>query len=74
MYEATITATITPSLVQKCFAQEEKDIQGRAEYTIASKGDTVTFAITAKDSTALRTAMNGITKILTVIEKTKDIE
>ena len=73
MYSARITAD-NPELVTKCFAQEEKNILGRATYSITKKGGKAVFDIKAKDSTALRTALNSITKILTVIEKTKGIK
>ncbi|MFH1181553.1 MAG: KEOPS complex subunit Pcc1 [Candidatus Woesearchaeota archaeon] len=69
MYSATITSD-NPDLVIKCFSCEDKSIQGRAEYSIAKKGEKAVFEIKAEDSTALRTALNSITKLLTVIEKT----
>lgn len=69
MYSATITAD-NPDLLIKCFSCEDKSIQGRAEYNIIKKGGKAVFEIKAEDSTALRTALNSITKLLTVIEKT----
>lgn len=73
MYSARITAG-SPDLVIKCFSQEEKNIQGRAEYSVKKSGGNAVFEIKARDSTALRTALNSITKILTTIEKTKEIK
>jgi|WetSurMetagenome_2_1015567.scaffolds.fasta_scaffold394286_1 tRNA threonylcarbamoyladenosine modification (KEOPS) complex Pcc1 subunit len=72
MYSATIISD-NPDLVLKCFSCEDKNIQGRASYTITKKGGKAVFEIIADDSTALRTALNSITKLLTVIEKTGDI-
>jgi len=69
MYSATITSD-NPALVIKCFSCEDKSIQGRAEYKLVKKGGKAVFEINAADSTALRTMLNSITKLLTVIEKT----
>jgi tRNA threonylcarbamoyladenosine modification (KEOPS) complex Pcc1 subunit len=69
MYSASITSD-HPDLVIKCFSCEDKSIQGRASYSISKKGGKAVFEIKADDSTALRTALNSITKLLTVIEKT----
>jgi tRNA threonylcarbamoyladenosine modification (KEOPS) complex Pcc1 subunit len=73
MYSAKITAD-NPELVIRCFSKEERNIQGRASYSLSKKGGKAVFEIKAKDSVALRTAMNSITKILTVIEKTGAIK
>jgi tRNA threonylcarbamoyladenosine modification (KEOPS) complex Pcc1 subunit len=73
MYSANIKAD-NPELVIKCFSQEEKNIQGRATYEVIKEGKKAVFKIKAKDSVALRTALNSITKILTVIEKMGEIK
>lgn len=71
MLEATISVDDEKGLLLKCFAAEEKDIKGKASYAVKSQKGKAVFEITAEDSVALRTALNSITKMLTVIEKTK---
>jgi tRNA threonylcarbamoyladenosine modification (KEOPS) complex Pcc1 subunit len=72
MYAASIKAD-NPELVMRCFSQEERSIQGRASYEIRKSGGKAVFDIKADDSVALRTVLNSITKLLTVIEKTGGI-
>jgi len=72
MYSACIQAE-DPELIFKVFAPEDRSIQGRAQYEIKKKKGKAVFEIKAKDSVALRTMLNSITKMLTVIEKTKVI-
>lgn len=74
MYNATITTDIDPKLIEKCFAPEDKQIKGKASYTVKRNSNNIVFEIKAKDSIALRTATNSITKMLTVIEKMRSIK
>ncbi len=73
MLDATISVDDEKGLLLKCFAAEDKEIKGKASYTVKSRKGKAVFEITAGDSVALRTAMNSITKMLTVIEKAKRI-
>jgi len=69
MYKATISVDDKKGIIKKGFASEDKDIKGKASYNV--KGSKrVVFEIKAVDSIALRTVLNSITKMLTVIEKT----
>ncbi|MBI2664268.1 hypothetical protein HYX10_02900 [Candidatus Woesearchaeota archaeon] len=72
MYRATIAVHDVSGIIRKCFAAEDKDIKGRAHYTLRGNENLV-FEISAADSSGLRTVLNSITKMLTVIEKTKGI-
>lgn len=70
---ATINASGDAALIQKVFAAEDTNIKEKTSYTLKKAEGGVAFIIQAEDSTALRTALNSITKILTVIEKIKKI-
>jgi len=71
MYRATISVDDKSGLIRKCFDPEDKNIKGKASYKVGGKGKTE-FIIKAEDSIALRTVLNSITKMLTVIEKTRE--
>ncbi len=73
MLDATISVDDEKGLLLKCFAAEDRDIKGKASYTVKSRKGKSVFEITAEDSVALRTLLNSITKMLTVIEKAKRI-
>ncbi len=73
MMDATISVNDEKGLLLKCFAAEDRQIKGRASYTIKSQKGKAIFEINAEDSIALRTVLNSITKMLTVIEKTERI-
>ena len=68
MYRATISVDDEKGIIRKCFAPEDKSIKGRASYRLRG-GRRAVFEIMAEDSVALRTVLNSITKMLTVIEK-----
>lgn len=75
-YAAAITVKGDAKLIKKVFEAEDRQIKDKASYSIKkTKGseDSTVFAVEAEDSTGLRTALNSITKILTVIEKVKKI-
>lgn len=72
-YKSLISVKGDSELISKVFAAEDRKIKEKADYKIKKSGDGVTFAVEAEDSTGLRTALNSITKILTVIEKVKRI-
>lgn len=58
--------------IEKLFSFEDKEFQNkRAKYTTKIEKDVLTFSIKAKDSSALRSVLNTITKLLSVYEKTK---
>ena len=60
--------------IEKLFSFEDKEFQNqRAKYTTKKEKNTLTFLVEAKDSTALRSVLNTITKLLSVYEKTKKI-
>ena len=73
MFKAEITTQLPINVVKEVFAHEDKTIQQRAEYHVETKGKETTFLIQAKDSVALRTTLNAIMRLLTTIEKTKEI-
>ena len=71
-YRATLSVEGDAALIQKVFAAEDKQIK-ETSYELKRTGTGVTFAVEAEDSVVLRTALNSITKVLTVIEKMKGI-
>ncbi len=73
-YRSTISVKGDSELISKVFASEDRKIKDKASYKIRKSSGGVTFAIEAEDSIGLRTALNSITKLLTVIEKVKKIE
>lgn len=73
MYRATVLCEDKDRNIERCFGAEDRKIKGKAEYSVGRQGKNVVFRIRADDSVALRTAMNSITKMLTVIEKTHGI-
>ncbi|MBI2176261.1 hypothetical protein HYU40_02835 [Candidatus Woesearchaeota archaeon] len=73
-YESTISVKGDSELISKVFASEDREIKGTASYKVKKSRDGVTFAVEAEDSIGLRTALNSITKVLTVIEKVKQIK
>ncbi len=73
MLNATISVSDEEGLLLKCFAAEDKKIREKASYTVKSQKGNAVFEIKAEDSVALRTILNSITKMLTVIEKTKQV-
>ncbi len=68
-YEATVRVKGDSSLIQKVFAAEDTAIKGKASYKLKKTPEGIAFAVQAEDSVGLRTALNSITKVLTVIEK-----
>ena len=72
-YSAVINVSGDAALIQKVFAAEDTTIKEKASYKIRKTAEGVTFAIDAEDSVGLRTVLNSITKVLTVIEKVKRI-
>ncbi len=73
-YTSLISVKGDSELISKVFAAEDRKIKDKASYKIRKSRNGTTFAVDAEDSTGLRTALNSITKILTVIEKVKKIE
>ena len=72
-YAETITVNGDSELIQKVFASEDKQIKDKARYKIKKNAAGIAFAVEAEDSIGLRTVLNSITKVLTVIEKIKKI-
>ena len=72
-YKSLISVKGDSELISKVFASEDREIKDKASYKIKRSRDGVTFIVEAEDSIGLRTALNSITKILTVIEKMKKI-
>lgn len=65
-------ATENVPLLKRCFDAEIPTMQtSRSTVTLHTTKETMHFAITAKDSTALRATCVGITKLLTVFEKAR---
>ncbi len=69
-YEAVIRADKNPEKIEELFKAEDKSFKDRASYKVKA-GEEVKFKIEAEDATALRTALNSISKVLQVYEKTK---
>ncbi len=72
-YAAAITVKGDSELISKVFASEDREIKDKASYKITKSREGVAFEVEAEDSTGLRTALNSITKVLTVIEKMKRV-
>jgi tRNA threonylcarbamoyladenosine modification (KEOPS) complex Pcc1 subunit len=72
-YNARISVNGDSELITKVFAAEDKQIK-EASFKIEKARNSVHFDLQAEDSVALRTALNSITKVLTVIEKTMRIK
>jgi tRNA threonylcarbamoyladenosine modification (KEOPS) complex Pcc1 subunit len=72
MYQSTITVTEDIDAIEKLFIPEDKELN-RAKYTITKNKKQLIFNINAEDATALKTAFNTITKVLTVWEKTETL-
>jgi tRNA threonylcarbamoyladenosine modification (KEOPS) complex Pcc1 subunit len=73
-YKATVNVNGDSELIKKVFASEDKQIKEKTSYTIKKTSSGVSFVVEAADSVGLRTALNSITKLLTVIEKIKNLE
>ncbi len=70
MLSATITVGDARLELEKLFSFEDKEFQNqRAKYSVKREGDFLTFFVEAKDSSALRSVLNTITKLLSVYEK-----
>ncbi len=74
MYVATIKVNDPGRIIERAFIPEDKDIKGKASYSVSHKKGMTHFAITAKDATALRIVANSITKMLKVIESMKELK
>ena len=72
MYRSTIVITHDVENIWKLFIPEDKELN-RAKYTITKTSKQLLFDITAEDATALKTAFNTITKVLTIWEKTRKL-
>ncbi len=72
-YNARISVKGDAALIKKVFASEDTRIKEKASYEVKKTRDSIYFDIHAEDSVGLRTALNSITKVLTVIEKTREI-
>lgn len=58
----------------KVFSLEDKEFgSDRASYDVSFSKDILSINIVAKDSVALRSVLNTITKIITVYEKTSNV-
>lgn len=74
MLNATITVNQNSSDLKEIFLLEDKTFQNnRASYKVEKIKDKLVFNIQAKDSVALRSVLNTITKIITVYEKAKTV-
>lgn len=72
-----ITATITTAHphdeIQQLFATELARTHERSSITLANERGKAAFTITASDTTALRAAINTVTSVLSVYEKTVEV-
>lgn len=67
--KAVITVEHEPRLLD-VFSAEDKNV-GRAQYTVEDTGSAIEFHIEAEDATAMRTATQGILKLLKLWEDSK---
>ena len=72
-YNTKITVAKDINDIERLFYAEEKDF-GRSSYNIKKIGNKLIFDVKAEDATALKIALNTITKILCVWDKTKDLK
>lgn len=71
MLSATISVKDELCELGKLFSFEDKEFQNdRAKYFVRREEDCLVFVIEARDSSALRSVLNTITKLLSVYEKT----
>ena len=73
-YIAEVKAFGDANKIIQCFEPELKRKQNRSKLEIINKKDYVLFIVNAQDSVALRATLNGITKLLTVFEKTEQMK
>lgn len=60
--------------IEKLFCAEEKNFKNqRAGYKIQKSRNKLVFKITAKDSSALRAALNSVTKLINVYEQARKV-
>ena len=71
-YRAQVSVEGDAALITKVFSAEDTSIKDSA-YSLARTAKGVTFKVSAADSIGLRTTLNAITKVLTVIEKMQGI-
>ena len=69
-YKATLTI---PEDLTEIFKPEDKNINERATYNVKKENNKTKIEINAKDITALRAALNSITKIINTHENTKKV-
>ena len=72
MYQSTIIVSKDVDAIEKLFIPEDKELN-RSSYSITKNKRQLIFDIHAEDATALKTAFNTITKVLTVWEKTQTL-
>lgn len=71
MLNAIVTVEDKKKELFRIFELEDKDFGSqRAKYDIEYKDNNLNIKVTAKDSVALRSVLNTVTKIITVYEKT----
>lgn len=57
--------------LEKLFLSENSDMNnGRANYSLKTKGNDFFISIKAEDSTAFRAVISSVTKLLSIYEKT----
>lgn len=72
--DGRITVTVSDDKqaddIMRLFRTEDSELaNGRSAYHLEKNGHSIDFIVKATDSTAMRTALNAITKVLTVYEK-----
>lgn len=73
-YKAKLKAFGDSEKILRCFEAEGERQQDRSTLKMSKMEDYVLFEVTAKDATALRATLNGITKLLSVYEKMESIK
>ncbi len=73
-YDATVTITGEGSaIIFDAFKPENNKDKDRSELKVIAKEKKVIFEISASDATAFRATINSLTKMLSVVEKTRNI-
>ena len=72
-YECVITVRSEPELVERVFLAEEKEFKhGRSEYSISRVKDAIAITCSADDPVALRATITSVTRILSIVQQTKE--
>ncbi len=69
-----VVETTKPNELVQVFAPEDKDIAGRATYTVREENQTVIISVTADDARSLRAVTNAIGKVIAIFEDMQKVK